>query len=122
MPSICSQKGLSSLFEDVYFSILIDALYFFMILRLYILRIIIVKCKISKSQYIIFYYVFSLKGSMIPRPRFLQRQIREVPIGTFKHIATIQESASIYDALSLFVERRVSALPVVNERGSLISC
>lgn len=59
---------------------------------------------------------------MIPRPRFLQRQIREVPIGTFKHIATIQESASVYDALSIFVERRVSALPVVNERGSLISC
>uniref|UniRef100_A0A3Q3CLJ5 Protein kinase, AMP-activated, gamma 3b non-catalytic subunit n=1 Tax=Haplochromis burtoni TaxID=8153 RepID=A0A3Q3CLJ5_HAPBU len=57
-------------------------------------------------------------GSMIPRPRFLQRQIREVPIGTFKHIATIQESASVYDALSLFVERRVSALPVVNERGT----
>lgn len=59
---------------------------------------------------------------MIPRPRFLQRQIREVPIGTFKHIATIQESASVYDALCLFVERRVSALPVVDERGSLISC
>uniref|UniRef100_A0A3P8P1L6 CBS domain-containing protein n=1 Tax=Astatotilapia calliptera TaxID=8154 RepID=A0A3P8P1L6_ASTCA len=60
-------------------------------------------------------------GSMIPRPRFLQRQIREVPIGTFKHIATIQESASVYDALSLFVERRVSALPVVNERGKVVA-
>uniref|UniRef100_A0A3B4GAB3 5'-AMP-activated protein kinase subunit gamma-3-like n=1 Tax=Pundamilia nyererei TaxID=303518 RepID=A0A3B4GAB3_9CICH len=54
-------------------------------------------------------------------PRFLQRQIREVPIGTFKHIATIQESASVYDALSLFVERRVSALPVVNERGKVVA-
>uniref|UniRef100_I3KLL0 Protein kinase, AMP-activated, gamma 3b non-catalytic subunit n=1 Tax=Oreochromis niloticus TaxID=8128 RepID=I3KLL0_ORENI len=60
-------------------------------------------------------------GSMIPRPRFLQRQIREVPIGTFKHIATIQESASVYDALSIFVERRVSALPVVNERGKVVA-
>ncbi|XP_006806498.1 5'-AMP-activated protein kinase subunit gamma-3b [Neolamprologus brichardi] len=60
-------------------------------------------------------------GSMIPRPRFLQRQIREVPIGTFKHIATIQESASVYDALCLFVERRVSALPVVDERGKVVA-
>lgn len=54
---------------------------------------------------------------MIPKPRFLQRQISEVGIGTFKQIATVQESATVYDALTIFVERRVSALPVVNEQG-----
>lgn len=54
---------------------------------------------------------------MIPKPRFLQKQINEVPIGTFREIATIQESASVYEALAIFVERRVSALPVVNEQG-----
>lgn len=54
---------------------------------------------------------------MIPKPRFLQRQIGEVGIGTFKQIATVQESASVYEALAIFVERRVSALPVVNEQG-----
>lgn len=54
---------------------------------------------------------------MIPKPRFLQRQIGEVAIGTFKQIATVQESASVYEALAIFVERRVSALPVVNEQG-----
>ncbi|XP_008303314.1 5'-AMP-activated protein kinase subunit gamma-1-like [Stegastes partitus] len=63
-------------------------------------------------------------GSMIPKPRFLQKRISEVPIGTFKEIATVQESASVYDALTIFVERRVSALPVVNEEGitDLKSC
>lgn len=56
---------------------------------------------------------------MIPKPRFLQKRINEVSIGTFKQIATVQESASVYDALTIFVERRVSALPVVNEQGTV---
>uniref|UniRef100_A0A3B4YPX8 Protein kinase, AMP-activated, gamma 3b non-catalytic subunit n=1 Tax=Seriola lalandi dorsalis TaxID=1841481 RepID=A0A3B4YPX8_SERLL len=55
-------------------------------------------------------------GSMIPKPRFLQKRISEVGIGTFREIATVQESASVYDALTIFVERRVSALPVVNKQ------
>lgn len=58
-----------------------------------------------------------LQGSMIPKPRFLQRRIGEVEIGTFRQIATVHESASVYEALSIFVERRVSALPVVDEQG-----
>uniref|UniRef100_A0A8D3AB71 CBS domain-containing protein n=1 Tax=Scophthalmus maximus TaxID=52904 RepID=A0A8D3AB71_SCOMX len=60
-------------------------------------------------------------GSMIPKPRFLQKRINEVSIGTFKQIATVQESASVYDALTIFVERRVSALPVVNEQGKVVA-
>uniref|UniRef100_A0A3Q2CN63 5'-AMP-activated protein kinase subunit gamma-1-like n=1 Tax=Cyprinodon variegatus TaxID=28743 RepID=A0A3Q2CN63_CYPVA len=60
-------------------------------------------------------------GSMIPKPRFLQKQINEVPIGTFRQIATVQESASVYEALAIFVERRVSALPVVNEQGKVVA-
>ncbi|XP_020568661.1 5'-AMP-activated protein kinase subunit gamma-1 isoform X1 [Oryzias latipes] len=60
-------------------------------------------------------------GSMIPKPRFLQKSISEVPIGTFKQIATVQESATVYQALSIFVERRVSALPVVNEQDKVVA-
>uniref|UniRef100_A0A8P4KEU9 CBS domain-containing protein n=1 Tax=Dicentrarchus labrax TaxID=13489 RepID=A0A8P4KEU9_DICLA len=60
-------------------------------------------------------------GSMIPKPRFLQKRISEVAIGTFRQIATVQESASVYEALSIFVERRVSALPVVNEQGKVVA-
>lgn len=54
---------------------------------------------------------------MIPKPRFLQKRIQDAEIGTFKRIATVRETATVYEALSVFVERRVSALPVVNERG-----
>ncbi|KAM6955021.1 5'-AMP-activated protein kinase subunit gamma-3b isoform 2-T6 [Lycodopsis pacificus] len=59
--------------------------------------------------------------SKIPKPRFLQKRINEVAIGTFKQIATVQESASVFDALTIFVERRVSALPVVNEQGKVVA-
>uniref|UniRef100_A0A3P8V4K0 Protein kinase, AMP-activated, gamma 3b non-catalytic subunit n=1 Tax=Cynoglossus semilaevis TaxID=244447 RepID=A0A3P8V4K0_CYNSE len=60
-------------------------------------------------------------GSKIPKPRFLQKRISEVAIGTFREIATVQESASVYEALSIFVERRVSALPVVNDQGKVVA-
>uniref|UniRef100_A0A8C1QIT4 Protein kinase, AMP-activated, gamma 3b non-catalytic subunit n=1 Tax=Cyprinus carpio TaxID=7962 RepID=A0A8C1QIT4_CYPCA len=60
-------------------------------------------------------------GSMIPKPPFLQKRIEEVKIGTFKSIATVRETETVYDALSVFVERRVSALPVVNEQGKVVA-
>ncbi|KAI1885016.1 hypothetical protein AGOR_G00215840 [Albula goreensis] len=61
-----------------------------------------------------------LFGSMIPKPRFLQKKIGEIRIGTFHKIAMVQETATVYDALSIFVERRVSALPVVDKKGKVV--
>uniref|UniRef100_A0A3P8S2N7 Protein kinase, AMP-activated, gamma 3a non-catalytic subunit n=1 Tax=Amphiprion percula TaxID=161767 RepID=A0A3P8S2N7_AMPPE len=58
---------------------------------------------------------------VIPKPAFLQKQIQELRIGTFRNIATVQQTASLYDALSIFVERRVSALPVVDEQGKVVA-
>ncbi|KAG7463983.1 hypothetical protein MATL_G00182420 [Megalops atlanticus] len=60
-------------------------------------------------------------GSNIPKPRFLQKKISEAAIGTFQKIAMVQETATVYDALSIFVARRVSALPVVNEQGKVVA-
>ncbi|KAF7689738.1 5'-AMP-activated protein kinase subunit gamma-1 isoform X2 [Silurus meridionalis] len=65
-----------------------------------------------------FLYIFR---ATIPKPRFLQRKIEEAGVGTFRDIATVQETASVYDALSTFVERRVSALPVVDENGKVVA-
>ncbi|XP_040035601.2 5'-AMP-activated protein kinase subunit gamma-1 isoform X2 [Gasterosteus aculeatus] len=56
----------------------------------------------------------------IPKPAFMRRQIQELGIGTFKNIATVQQTATLYDALAIFVERRVSALPVVDEQDTPI--
>ncbi|XP_077303956.1 5'-AMP-activated protein kinase subunit gamma-3 isoform X1 [Lithobates pipiens] len=61
-----------------------------------------------------------VSGGSIPRPRFMQKTILELGIGTFRDVAVIHESSSIYSALEIFVERRVSALPVVNEAGQVV--
>ncbi|XP_062972848.1 5'-AMP-activated protein kinase subunit gamma-3 [Elgaria multicarinata webbii] len=59
-------------------------------------------------------------GAMLPKPRFLQKTIQELGIGTFRDVAMVQDSAPVYTALEIFVDRRVSALPVVNEKGSVV--
>ncbi|XP_030265959.1 5'-AMP-activated protein kinase subunit gamma-1 isoform X1 [Sparus aurata] len=60
-------------------------------------------------------------GKKVPKPAFLGKQIQELGIGTFRNIATIRQTATLYDALSIFVERRVSALPVVDDQGKVVS-
>ncbi|XP_030006131.1 5'-AMP-activated protein kinase subunit gamma-1 isoform X1 [Sphaeramia orbicularis] len=60
-------------------------------------------------------------GKKIPKPAFVQRQIQELGIGTFRNIATVQQTATLYEALSIFVERRVSALPVVDKQGKVVA-
>lgn len=68
---------------------------------------------------LVFFNVLSgfFQGKKVPKPAFIGKQIQELGIGTFRNIATVQQTASLYDALSIFVERRVSALPVVDEQG-----
>ncbi|XP_030602159.1 5'-AMP-activated protein kinase subunit gamma-1 isoform X3 [Archocentrus centrarchus] len=60
-------------------------------------------------------------GKKLPKPAFTQRPIQELGIGTFRNIATVHQTSSVYDALSIFVERRVSALPVVDEQGKVVA-
>ncbi|XP_029695519.1 5'-AMP-activated protein kinase subunit gamma-1 isoform X2 [Takifugu rubripes] len=60
-------------------------------------------------------------GKKIPKPAFVGKQIQKLGIGTFTNIATVQQTATLYDALSIFVDRRVSALPVVNEKGKVVA-
>ncbi|XP_077407725.1 5'-AMP-activated protein kinase subunit gamma-1 isoform X2 [Vanacampus margaritifer] len=60
-------------------------------------------------------------GEKVPKPAFIHRQIQEMGIGTFRNIATVQQTATLYDALSIFVDRRVSALPVVDEKGKAVA-
>uniref|UniRef100_A0A8C5F4N3 Protein kinase, AMP-activated, gamma 3a non-catalytic subunit n=1 Tax=Gadus morhua TaxID=8049 RepID=A0A8C5F4N3_GADMO len=60
-------------------------------------------------------------GRTVPKPKFIHRSIQELGIGTFRNIATIAQTASVYDALAVFVERRVSALPVVDEQGKVVA-
>lgn len=44
--------------------------------------------------------------------------MQELCVGTFRDVAVVPETAPIYTALEIFVDRRVSALPVINDAGT----
>uniref|UniRef100_A0A8C8A857 Protein kinase AMP-activated non-catalytic subunit gamma 3 n=1 Tax=Otus sunia TaxID=257818 RepID=A0A8C8A857_9STRI len=59
-------------------------------------------------------------GSTIPKPRFLKKTVQELCVGTFRDVAVVPETAPVYTALEIFVDRRVSALPVINDAGQVV--
>ncbi|XP_017777719.1 PREDICTED: 5'-AMP-activated protein kinase subunit gamma-2-like isoform X2 [Nicrophorus vespilloides] len=56
----------------------------------------------------------------LPKPAYMGKTLREVKIGTYDNIETASEDTSIILALKKFVERRVSALPIVDPEGRLV--
>lgn len=55
----------------------------------------------------------------MPKPAFMKQTLEELSIGTYCNIAFIHPDTPIIKALNIFVERRVSALPVVDESGKI---
>nr|ANT47201.1 5'-AMP-activated protein kinase subunit gamma-2 [Dastarcus helophoroides] len=55
----------------------------------------------------------------LPKPSYMNKTLREVKIGSYDDIETATEDTSIILALKKFVERRVSALPIVDSEGRL---
>lgn len=47
----------------------------------------------------------------------MAKTLEELRIGTYDNIAVVQTSTPIYVALGIFVQHRVSALPVVDDSG-----
>ncbi|XP_075877552.1 5'-AMP-activated protein kinase subunit gamma-1-like isoform X2 [Nelusetta ayraudi] len=58
--------------------------------------------------------------SEMPKPAFMKQTLGELGIGTYHDIAYIRPNTPIIKALNIFVERRVSALPVVDESGKVV--
>lgn len=56
----------------------------------------------------------------LPKPSYMQKPLRELRIGSYNKIETATEDSSIIQALDKFVERRVSALPIVDQEGRLV--
>ncbi|XP_045510428.1 uncharacterized protein LOC123705603 isoform X2 [Colias croceus] len=55
----------------------------------------------------------------LPKPKYLQNKLRDLKIGTLNNIETATEETSIIEALRKFVNRRVSALPLIDAEGRL---
>ncbi|XP_051567370.1 5'-AMP-activated protein kinase subunit gamma-1-like [Myxocyprinus asiaticus] len=58
--------------------------------------------------------------SEIPKSAFLSQTLEELDIGTFDNIAVVHSDTPLYTALGIFVDQRVSALPVVDENGRVV--
>ncbi|XP_049498275.1 5'-AMP-activated protein kinase subunit gamma-2 [Panthera uncia] len=58
--------------------------------------------------------------SDMPKPAFMKQNLDALGIGTYHNIAFIHPDTPIIKALNVFVERRVSALPVVDESGKVV--
>ncbi|KAG8129459.1 hypothetical protein E2320_016131 [Naja naja] len=55
-----------------------------------------------------------------PKPEFMTKTLEELKIGTYDNIAKVQTNTPVYVALGIFVQHRVSALPVVDESGRVV--
>ncbi|XP_073094294.1 5'-AMP-activated protein kinase subunit gamma-2 isoform X7 [Manis javanica] len=62
----------------------------------------------------------TLQMSDMPKPAFMKQNLAALGIGTYHNIAFIHPDTPIIKALNVFVERRVSALPVVDESGKVV--
>lgn len=55
----------------------------------------------------------------LPMPSFLTKSLKELNIGTYDKIAVIKQSTPLIEALDIMIERRVSALPVVDDKNKV---
>ncbi|XP_005986297.1 5'-AMP-activated protein kinase subunit gamma-1 [Latimeria chalumnae] len=62
----------------------------------------------------------NLFAAEIAKPAFMSQTLEELSVGTYKNIAVVKASTPVYLALGIFVEQRVSALPVVDESGRVV--
>ena len=53
----------------------------------------------------------------LPLPSYVDTPIGDLQIGTYENIATASMSTPLIEVLDTFIERRVSALPVVDAKG-----
>lgn len=69
-------------------------------------------CNEEKTCHLVLFQVREM-----PKPAFMKQSLSELGIGTYDNIAFIQPDTPIIKALSVFVDKRVSALPVVDDTG-----
>lgn len=53
-------------------------------------------------------------------PSYLQKTLKELNIGTYENIMTATPDTPLIDALTMLVEKRISALPIVDKKFKVI--
>uniref|UniRef100_A0A0B7B2T5 CBS domain-containing protein n=1 Tax=Arion vulgaris TaxID=1028688 RepID=A0A0B7B2T5_9EUPU len=57
----------------------------------------------------------------LPQPSFMKSSIKDLGIGTFTNVITATPETPLIAALNMFVDHRISALPVINSSGQVIN-
>ena len=65
-------------------------------------------------------YLFLYYYNRLPMPSYLNKQLKELMIGTYDKIAVTTTDTPLILVLHQFIERRVSALPVVDKRSKVV--
>lgn len=63
----------------------------------------------------LFLYIYNL-----PQPEYMEKTIEELNIGTYENLQTATSETPLIDVLNVFVDHRISALPIVNDKGEVI--
>ncbi|VUZ48820.1 unnamed protein product [Hymenolepis diminuta] len=56
----------------------------------------------------------------LPMPDFMAKQLQDLPIGTMQNVVCVGTDWPLHRVLTVFIENRVSALPVVDENNCLV--
>ncbi|XP_032780208.2 uncharacterized protein LOC116918596 isoform X1 [Daphnia magna] len=112
-------KGLQSISPD---ASLFDAIYTLISNRIH--RLPVIDPQTGNVLYIVTHkrilrFLFLYLKDM-PKPSFMNKTLRELNIGTYVNVETARPDTPIITALTKFVERRVSALPIVDAQGRLV--
>lgn len=63
----------------------------------------------------LYIYIYDL-----PKPSFMSKSLEELKIGTYRDVVAVTMDTTLIAAINLFVTKRISALPVVNEHGQIV--
>nr|WUG45402.1 AMPKgamma [Argopecten irradians] len=57
----------------------------------------------------------------LPKPSYMQKTLKELNIGTYDNVVTANRDTPLFKALNMFVEHRISALPVLDADGRVVN-
>ncbi|TPX56919.1 hypothetical protein PhCBS80983_g04184 [Powellomyces hirtus] len=66
------------------------------------------------------YKILKYLAANAPAVTKLDTQLRDLGIGTFENLATATASTPLIEVLNLFIERKISAVPIVDEKGFVL--
>ncbi|BHF63110.1 5'-AMP-activated protein kinase subunit gamma-2 [Sparganum proliferum] len=58
--------------------------------------------------------------SKLPVPSFMNERLRDLPLGTMKDVVCVKTDWPLHRVLQVFIDHRVSALPVIDEAGCMV--